>query len=91
MKKYTFLIIAFTAVLLQSCTTTFMGSVFIISFGDIVMYVMLAFLIAGIIALRSSVAKRRRNFWIWFIVSLLLTPLTGFIYLLITFTRRDTN
>ncbi|MCW3104986.1 MAG: hypothetical protein JWO09_3426 [Bacteroidetes bacterium] len=79
------------ALLLQGCTTTFMGSVFVLGFRDILLYVMLAFVFAVLIALKSNYENRRTNFWIWFIVGLILTPLAGFIYLLITLTRRRDN
>jgi hypothetical protein len=73
---------------LSGCTTTFFGSVIILTFRDILLYIAIAFFIALLIAIRSS-ANSRRAFWIWFILSLILTPLAGFIYLLIGFSKRS--
>lgn len=92
MKKYSFLLLlAVMAIALQGCTTTFMGSVLVLGFRDILLYVMLAFVFAVLIALKSNYEKRRTNFWIWFVVGLVLTPLAGFIYLLITLTKKRDN
>lgn|GEM_PF-2938853 len=88
MTKYTIAGIGLPALFLQGCSTTFGGSVFVISLGDIILYVVLALMLAIIIGLRAGFARRRSAFWTWFILSLLLTPLAGLIYLLITFTRR---
>ncbi|MFI5204070.1 MAG: hypothetical protein ACHQF2_06190 [Flavobacteriales bacterium] len=67
---------------LSGCTTSFMGTVLVISFMDIILYVLIAVVIAFLVALMRK-EKRKKAFWIWFILSLLLTPLAGFIRLLI--------
>jgi uncharacterized membrane protein len=89
MKKLSpaFTLLLFT-VLLSGCTHTFMGSVFVFTFRDIVLYVMMAFILAILISFKAS-GKQKRLFWIWFILSLLLTPLSGFIYLLILYTNKE--
>jgi hypothetical protein len=69
------------------CTTTFMGTVLVLGFRDIIYYVMIAFVLAVLISLTGS-GEGRKTFWIWFLLSLLLTPLAGFIYLLVQFTRK---
>jgi len=73
--------------LLGSCTTTFAGTVFLVTFKDIVYYVLAAVFIALILAYRAQ-QHQKRTFWIWFVVNLLLTPLAGFIYLLVGLSRR---
>ncbi len=70
------------------CTTTFMGSLFVFTFRDMVLYVVLAFAMAVLISFKSS-WNGKKAFWIGFILSLLLTPLAGFIYLLILFTQKS--
>jgi ABC-type molybdate transport system permease subunit len=74
--------------LMCGCTHTFMGTVFVLSFKDIILYILIAFILAILISLKSSGSKRKA-FWICFILSLVLTPLAGFIYLLILFTRNQ--
>lgn len=74
---------------LVGCTTTFAGSVFVLRFGDIVFYIAIAFMFAVLIALISRQEKRRQTFWLWFILNILVTPLPGFIYLLIKITKRN--
>jgi hypothetical protein len=74
--------------ILSGCSTTFGGTVLLLSFGDILLYVVLAFIVALLIYLKASV-KKKQAFWLWFILSLVLTPLAGFIYLLILFSRRN--
>jgi hypothetical protein len=83
MKKAAFIGVLLSALLFQGCTNTFMGSVFIFNFSDIVLYISMAFVFAFLIALISTSEKRRSNFWLWFVLSLILTPLAGFIYFLI--------
>jgi len=74
------------SILLAGCTTTFAGTVLVLTFRDIMLYVFMAFIIAVLIALKSE--HEKRAFWIWFILSLLLTPLAGIIYFLILFSRK---
>ncbi|MBA3970693.1 MAG: hypothetical protein H0X46_00845 [Bacteroidetes bacterium] len=87
-KLFPFLILILGMLFLTGCTTSFMGTVLVISFGDIIFYVFIAFIIALAISFKSY-ANRKRAFWIWFILSLLLTPLAGFIYLLILYSMRS--
>jgi cytochrome c biogenesis protein CcdA len=90
MKKLTLLFLIISAALLSSCATTFAGSVFVITFGDLVFYIVLALLMAFLISLkRSGSANFKRSFWMGFILSLLLTPLAGLIWLLILFTKKQ--
>jgi len=88
-KKITFALLVFVAVLLSGCTQTFMGSVFVFTFRDIIWYVGIAFIFAVLISLISKPEKRRSNFWLWLILGMLLTPLLGFIVLLIKVTRKN--
>lgn len=69
-------------VLFSSCTSTFMGSVFVFTFSDIVYYIFIGLFIALVIGMLSK-ENFRKNFWIWFFVNIILTPLPGFIYLLV--------
>jgi hypothetical protein len=78
----------FFALFFSGCTTTFAGTVFVLTFRDIILYVGLAFLMAVVIALKST-SKQTAAFWIWFLVSLFVTPLVGFVYVLILFTRKN--
>jgi len=75
----------FSLFLLQSCTNTFMGTVVVLSFKDFILYIFLAFIMAILISMLSK-GNSRKMFWIWFILSLFLTPLAGFIYLLVIIT-----
>jgi uncharacterized membrane protein YhdT len=61
-----------------------MGTVLVLSFRDLVLYVMISFILAVVIGFKSE--KGKQAFWVWFILSLILTPLAGFIYLLVKFT-----
>lgn len=70
---------------LQSCDTTFSGSLFVFRFGDMVLYVFFALALAFIIAMLSK--KRKTNFWIAFALGMLLTPLASLVYLLILLTN----
>lgn len=71
---------------LHSCTTTFGGSVFVFTFGDLVLYVMLALVLAFITSVISE--NRQRSFWLTFLLGILLTPLVSLIFLLVLVTRR---
>lgn len=73
--------------LFTGCTTTFAGTLFYVNLGDIILYVIIALVLAFFIALLST--NRKRAFWIWFILSLVITPLAGLIYLLIKLTNRN--
>lgn len=81
-KKHLYFSLLLLSILLSSCTNTFMGSVFVFTFSDIVYYIMIAFLIALVIGLLSR-ENFRKNFWLWFMLNIILTPLPGFIYLLV--------
>jgi hypothetical protein len=70
--------------LLSGCSTTFMGSVFVFNFSNIVSYIIIALVIASIFAFFQD-GDWRKNFWISFVLGLLLTPLASLIYLLIKF------
>jgi membrane glycosyltransferase len=72
--------------LLNGCTSTFMGTIFVITFKDILIYIGLSFIITYIISLFATNSKKA--FWIWIFLNLLLTPLIGFIYLLIKLSNR---
>ena len=76
------------ALFLQSCTNTFGGTVLVLGFRDIILYVLIAFVMALVIAMKSDNEKRKTAFWIWFIAGLIVTPLASFIYLLILFSRK---
>jgi hypothetical protein len=71
---------------MSGCTTTFAGTIFIITFKDIIYYIMFSFILAIIIGTQSD--NKRQGFWLWFILNLLLTPLSGFIYLLVKISTR---
>jgi hypothetical protein len=89
MKKFTSLLLL-SITLFSGCTTTFSGSVFVITFGDFIIYILLALLMAFLISLkRSASGKLKRSFWMGFILSLLLTPLAGLIWLLILSTQKQ--
>jgi hypothetical protein len=75
-------LIVIISMFLTSCTSTFMGSVFVFTFTDIVYYVLIALAIAFLIGSYSN-DNFKKNFLIWFILNLILTPLPGLIYLLI--------
>lgn len=85
------LFLIFPAACLSACSTTFGGAVLVLGFRDIIYYVVLAFVFALIIGLMSRSDKRRKAFWTWFILSLVLTPLAGFIYLLVLISRKNRN
>jgi hypothetical protein len=89
MKKTVIFSLILISFALQSCTNTFMGSVLVLNFRDIILYVALAFGFSIIIAFMVSAEKRRSAFWLWFVLSLLLTPLAGFIYMLIRLSKRN--
>ena len=78
----------FLIALLSGCTSTFMGTVLIITFSDVIYYVAIAFIIAILIALFNP-ENKKKSFWIGFLLSLVLTPLVGFIYLLIKITSKN--
>jgi hypothetical protein len=86
--KKSILFFLLSMLFLTGCTSTFMGGVFILSFGDVILYVFLAFILGLLIAFKSSSEKRKTAFWLGFILSLILTPLAGFIYFLILLSRK---
>jgi hypothetical protein len=73
-----------TALLLQSCDT---DSLFVLTPRDFFGYVLICALIGVLVAMRSN-DKRRKTFWMWFLISLLLTPIAGVAYLVFTFTSK---
>jgi hypothetical protein len=88
MKKLFYPFLASAVLLMSSCTSTFGGTVLVLNFRDIVLYVIIALVIAGVTAFTHPSAKRRKIFLVWFIVSLALTPLPGLIYFLYKVTKK---
>ena len=76
---------SFLIFVLSGCTGTFAGSVFVYTFSDIIYYVLIALIIALAIGLVSK-ENFRKYFWVWFILNIVLTPLSGLIYLLVKIT-----
>jgi hypothetical protein len=74
--------------LLSGCTFTFGGTVMLITIRDLILYVMVAFVLAAVIAFVRPHHKRVSGFWIGFVLGILLTPLASFIYLLIMLSRK---
>lgn len=87
-QKFLLPAVAFLSLLFSGCTTTFFGTVVIITFRDILLYVVLALLISFITSVYSH-GNKKVVFWICFILSLVLTPLAGLIYLLILLSKRE--
>lgn len=85
MKNTYYFILIFLGLLLTSCTTTFAGSLFILTFRDVLLYVFLAFIFAVLVALQSE--DKRKAFFLWFLLSIVLTPLAGLIALLVKITK----
>jgi hypothetical protein len=75
-----------SVLLLNSCTSTFAGTLLVVTFKDIIYYIIFAFIFALLIGLKSE--NEKKSFWLWFVLNLLLTPLCGFIYLLIKISKR---
>lgn len=89
MKKFTGIsLFVLVSALFSACTTTMGATVLVLGFRDLIYYVGLAFIFAAIIGVKSDAGKGVRAFWLWFILGLLLTPLAGFIYLLVLFTKK---
>jgi hypothetical protein len=89
MKKFAaFFSLAFLLLFISGCTTTFAGTLLVLNFRDIILYVVIAFFLGLLIAFKSS-GNSKTNFWIGFVLSLVLTPLAGLIYLLILFSRKN--
>jgi hypothetical protein len=88
MKKLFYPAFASIALLLSSCTTTFGGTVLVLNFRDVVLYVVIALIVAGVISFTHPAVKRRKLFLVWFVVSLVVTPLPGLIYFLIRVTKK---
>jgi hypothetical protein len=86
-KTIPYLLALVLPLLLSSCSQSFAGNLFVFGFKDILLYVAIAFVLAVIIALKTKNEKRKQAFWIWFILSLVLTPLSGFMYLIYLFTK----
>ncbi|MFY9310893.1 MAG: hypothetical protein WAQ28_17735 [Bacteroidia bacterium] len=73
--------------LLNGCTFTFGGTVFVITITDLLLYIFVAFLLALIASVLKPHNKLTR-FWVTFAIGLVLTPLVSFIYLLVTVSRK---
>jgi hypothetical protein len=78
--------LAIIAVTLNSCQNTFAGTLMFLNSRDIVAYVVFA-LIFGVVAAVLG-REARLNFWVCFLMSLILTPIAGLIYCLILLTRK---
>lgn len=85
MKKHLLVFLVSLTLFSASCTTTFAGTVLVLSFRDILFYVLLAFVFAILLGLQSE--DKRKTFWIWFVLGVLLTPLTSFVALLIKISK----
>ena len=86
MNKSTFFFLTvFILIFLGGCTSTFGGTVLLLNFKDIIYYVLISFILALFIGLKSE--NEKKAFWLWFILNLVLTPLSGFIYLLIKISK----
>lgn len=82
------LLLIITAMTATACTTTFGGAVVVFGFGDLLGYIFLSLLFAGLIALLGAKEKRHRNFWLWFVLNIVLSPLAGLIFLIVKISRR---
>jgi hypothetical protein len=90
MKKLNAILLSsLTLLFLNSCTSTFGGTVLVLGFKDVILYVGIALILSGLVSFMHVAEKRRRVFIIWFVVSLLLTPLPALIYFLIRLTKKD--
>lgn len=87
MKRYLPVFALLALLMLTGCSRSFVGTLFLFSFRDIVAYVSFALGLSVIVAVLSD-ENWRTAFWISFILSLLLTPIAGLIYCLILLTRR---
>jgi ACR3 family arsenite efflux pump ArsB len=90
-KRQVYLILLFSIFLFTGCTSTFLGSVFVFTFSDIIWYVIIAFVIALLIGLFTRERSWRKKFWLWFILNIVITPVPGLIYLLAKAIGRDEN
>ena len=75
-------------VLLSGCTTTFFGTVLVITFRDLIMYVGMALALAALSVILGG-PNARLNFWVCFLLGLVLTPLAALIYCLVLLTRKS--
>jgi hypothetical protein len=73
--------------LLSGCSRTFFGTLLILSFRDLMLYVGLSLFMGVVAALLNK--DSRFGFWLGFLLSLVLTPIAGLIYCLVILTRRD--
>ena len=78
----------FLILLLSGCTQTFMGSVLVLTFSDIIYYITLSFIL-GVLTALFNPENGKKSFWTWFLLSLILTPLAGFIHLLIKISSKN--
>jgi hypothetical protein len=60
------------------------GTGFTLTPRDFVIYLLIAVVIGMLVSMKSN-DKRRKTFWSWFFISLLLTPLAGIGYLIYLF------
>ncbi|MEO8149658.1 MAG: hypothetical protein ABI723_18615 [Bacteroidia bacterium] len=87
MKNYRLLFpLLFSVIFISGCTSTFFGTVLVITFRDILLYVGIAFIVAFAITFVTD--NQRKTLLLWTFINLLLTPLVGLIYLLIKITGR---
>jgi hypothetical protein len=87
-RKVLITLIVFISIAVPACTTTVGGALFVFGLRDIILYIFLALIVAVIASLVSKKGNRHQMFWIWFIVSLLLTPLAGLIYIIVRLMKR---
>lgn len=87
-KASTLLLASILVTVFSGCTSTFGGTVLVLNFRDIMFYVIIALVISGLLAFTTPSEKRRKTFLIWFVVSLIVTPLPGLIYFMIKITKK---
>lgn len=90
-KQYPYFIVSLTlgvlSITLSGCSRTFFGTLLLLSFRDMVSYVVFALFFGVVAALLGK--ESRLNFWLCFILSLVLTPLAGLIYCLVILTKKS--
>ncbi len=80
-------LLSIVMLVLSSCSSTFGGSVVVFRFADFVYYVIIALIMGCLCASMSKKENRLKQFWIWFIASLVVTPLAGLICFIVLLTR----
>jgi hypothetical protein len=78
--------VAVVLITLAGCQQTFAGTLFFLTPRDIVAFVAFALGFGVIAAVIGN--EPRTNFWFCFILSLVLTPIAGLIYVLILLTKK---